>query len=372
MPKRKKHQRLPNGYGSIRYLGKSRRNPYAVHPPTDLDGNRPQAICYVDDWMKGFIVLTAYKAGTYTPGMEKDLELGSSGDLDALSRRILADYNRQMGIEPEEKKTFADVYKGFYDWKYNGKKEYSASSKNSTVTAYKNCAVLHNRIYADISYQDMQKVIDDCPLKHSSLELMVSLMKQMAKYAVAEKIINNLGDANMIKINIDDDDEHGVPFTNDELKRLWEEKDNPVVEMILIICYSGYRISAYRPMEVNTEEWYFNGGLKTPAGKGRIVPIHTAIRPLVCTRIARYGNIMGVNVGTFRRSMHKTLEKMGMEPHTPHDCRHTFSKLCEKYGVNENDRKRMMGHSFGRDITNGIYGHRTIEELREEIEKIKV
>ena len=51
MPRRPKHPRLPNGYGSIRYLGKSRKNPFAVHPPADIDGNRPPAICYVDDWM---------------------------------------------------------------------------------------------------------------------------------------------------------------------------------------------------------------------------------------------------------------------------------------------------------------------------------
>ena len=33
MAKRKKYPRLPNGYGSIRYLGKGRRNPDAVHQP---------------------------------------------------------------------------------------------------------------------------------------------------------------------------------------------------------------------------------------------------------------------------------------------------------------------------------------------------
>lgn len=38
----------------------------------------------------------------------------------------------------------------------------------------------------------------------------------------------------------------------------------------------------------------------------------------------------------------------------------------------KNDRKRMLGHSFGSDITNAVYGHRTLEELRSEIEKIKV
>ena len=58
--------------------------------------------------------------------------------------------------------------------------------------------------------------------------------------------------------------------------------------------------------------------------------------------------------------------------HTPHSCRHTFSRLCESYGVNEADRRRMLGHSFGNDVTNGVYGHRTVRELAIEIEKIKV
>lgn len=67
--------RLPAGYGSIRYLGPNRRNCYAVNPPATVDVlgrvQRPKALCYVDDWFKGFSVLTAYKAGTYKPGMEK-------------------------------------------------------------------------------------------------------------------------------------------------------------------------------------------------------------------------------------------------------------------------------------------------------------
>lgn len=32
----------------------------------------------------------------------------------------------------------------------------------------------------------------------------------------------------------------------------------------------------------------------------------------------------------------------------------------------------MLGHSFGADITNSVYGHRSIEDLRKEIEKIKI
>jgi len=45
--------------------------------------------------------------------------------------------------------------------------------------------------------------------------------------------------------------------------------------------------------------------------------------------------------------------------------------LCDEYNVNENDKKRMLGHAF-QDVTNSVYGHRDIESLRKEIEKMAV
>ncbi|EOS34215.1 hypothetical protein C808_05276, partial [Lachnospiraceae bacterium M18-1] len=148
-------------------------------------------------------------------------------------------------------------------------------------------------------------------------------------------------------------------------------KNDPVVEFLLIMCYSGYRIKAYESIEVNLEQKYFRGGVKTNAGKDRIVPIHSGIYALVKRRIKNQDAILDITPGTFRNRMYETLEQIGMQRHTPHDARHTFSMLCEKYRVNENDRKRMLGHAF-QDITNKVYGHRTVEELRKEIEKIKI
>ena len=42
-------------------------------------------------------------------------------------------------------------------------------------------------------------------------------------------------------------------------------------------------------------------------------------------------------------------------------------KSCRR---EQKHRRRMPVHSFGSDITNGIYGHRTVEERKEQIEKI--
>lgn len=379
MAKRKKYPVLPNGFGSIKRLSGNRRNPYAVHPPTtefNEDGipKTPKALCYVDDWYVGFAVLTAYKAGNYTPGMEKELQELKEQDsnLNTLAKRILSDYSKIRGTEQKEGgMTFAEVYERFYNWKFNGKKEYSNSTKTSAKVAFKNCSSLHNKVYSSISYQEMQNVLDNCTLKYASLELISSLLKQMARYARAEKIIPDTTNVELLRINIEDDDEHGIPFSDGDLKVFWEHSKNEVAEVILILCYSGYRIGELRVIHVDLKEKSFSGGMKTKTSKERIVPIHSAIFQIVKRRMNKYGCILPMSVYNFRYKMYEFLEQVSVERHTPHDCRHTFSALCEKYGVRENDRKRMLGHKFT-DITNGVYGHRTLEELQEEIEKIKV
>lgn len=380
MAKKKKYPKLPNGYGQIRYLGKKRRNPYGVYPPAKYDENgkaiSQKAICYVDSWIKAFEVLTSYKAGTYTPGDEKGLTIDNTVDPDAFIQKLLSDYNRMQGIELEEDEkgfTFQEVYKKFWDYKYETEKgkKLSKSSRYATQAGFRNCKDLHEKEFRSLRHNDLQSVIDDCPLKHASVEHIVALLKQMYDYAEIYELCDKNYAAH-IKINIEDDDKCGIPFTDKELKVLWHNISNPTVEMIIIMCYSGYRITAYKTLNVNLADRYFQGGIKSKAGKDRIVPIHSAIYPLVKRRMKRDKEILSSSTFDFRNDMYEVLASLGLEKHTPHDCRHTFSKLCEDYRVSENDRKRMLGHSFGNDVTNKVYGHRDLDALRTEIEKIKV
>lgn len=379
MPKRKKHPKLPSGWGSIRYLGNGRRNCYAVHPPATECAEKgyyikPKAICYVQDWYVGFAVLNAWRAGTYKPGDEVALAKMAVTDtaaLDGIIGRILKDAAISRP-EDRNRKTFAEVYADFCEWKFgeHAKKKLSQSTRNSMAAAYKNLSPLHNMPFEDIRLDDMQRILDQCPLAESSVELMVTLLRQMYGYAEARELCAKDYSRHLVMPD-KKGDEHGVPFTDQDLETLWLHADDKTVEMILVMCYSGFRISAYLSMEVNLEEWYFRGGIKTRSGKDRIVPVHSSIMTLVRRRMDRDGTMLGCTPATFGSRMKKALAALGIEEHTPHDCRHTFSTLCEKYGVNERDRKRMLGHSFGNDITNGIYGHRSLEDLRSEIEKIK-
>ena len=376
MAKRKKYPRLPNGWGSIRYLGKGRRNPYAVHPPTKLDEStgditeRPPALCYVDDYMVGIAVLTAYHAGTYKPGYELSVkqEISKETTLQTLSNRILSDYRKLYGVEANSP-TFAQVYERFYAEKFPQGHKYSKATERSTKAAYLNCKKLHDSVFAALKFNDLQSVIDSCPLKHASLELIVNLLHHMYQYAIMNDICEkdySIG----VKIKKADDDEKGIPFTLDELAKIYHVKENETAQMLIIMCLSGFRINEYKNLYVNLDEEYFLGGSKTRAGSNRIVPIHPFIKEMVSSRINQYGKILPCSANTFRRNMEGFLAGIGIrEHHTPHDCRHTFSYLCEKYEVNENDRKRMLGHTFS-DITNKVYGHRDLDELKKQIQKI--
>ena len=377
MARPKKYPKLPNGYGSIKKLSGKRRNNFGVYPPsTDLIAPGQyapvKAICYVDDYMKGFSVLTAWHAGTYYPGFERTLN-----DLKGTPNTLLADYSQAFRADEQTEvaasPTFKDIFAEYYHDKF--KAEYGHPGKKRSLeysisAAYTNCGALHDREFSSLVTNDLQKVVDDCPLKHASVELILTLFRQMYRYALK----NNLADkdySSFVEMSREDDDEHGVPFTESELRVLWENADNEVVEFLLIMCYSGYRISAYKSIEVNLKKKYFKGGVKTQAGRNRIVPIHSAIYGLVKRRIRRDGSIKITSANLFRKSMYEELNRLGIPKHTPHDCRHTFSMLCEKYGVNENDRKRLLGHAFD-DITNRVYGHRDLEDIRKEIEKIQI
>lgn len=358
MAKRKKRMKLPNGFGSIKYLGEGRRNPYAAFPPVTeykfKSAVTPKALGYRETWEDAYELLTAYN-------MEKKGQIKVNN-----------------GVYIDHSPTFSAMYEDFFKEKY--RKELSAGKKTSsmysTQAAFKNSSPIHNIQMNQIRYKDLQDTVNGCELKHASLELIVSLMHQMFKYALKYDIVEKDYSAALYNPK-EDDDESGEPFTMNELELLWKNKTDDVVEMLLIMCYSGYRIAAYTDMEVNLEEKYFFGGVKNKYSRKRTVPIHPGIYNFVCNR-PKGKNLLGCTTAEFRNRMYEKLEELGIptttdgKKHTPHDCRHTFSMLCEKYRVSDNDRKRMMGHSFGNDITNATYGHRTLEDLRAEIEKIKI
>lgn len=344
--RRYKRMRFPNGFGSIRQLSGNRRKAFAVYPAvTDYKDNgtavMPKAIGYYETYEGALAALNEYNRGNSTL------------------------YVSTM--------TFAEVYEAFYKEKFtDSKKKLSISSQRAVESAYNNCTALHDKVYADLRKADFQSVIDKCTLKHASLELIRHLYRSMAKYALENDIVKK-DYTEFVTINIPDDDEVGEPFSQKEIDLLWKNSSDKDVQTILIMIYSGFRIKAYASLEINVTEGYFKGGVKTKASKDRLVPIHSLIKSFVSEE-----KIISETSDNYRnKRFTPTLERLGIlyaengKKHTPHDTRHTFSWLCDIYGVDQLSKHLLMGHTITGDVETKVYSHRSFENLKSEIEKIK-
>lgn len=345
---KRKSLRLPPGYGSVTKLSGNRRRPYMVKVNSTRDER----------------------------GYPKFDILGYYEDR-AAALQALAEYNRNPYDINASKATFKEVYELWFNQKYNvNKKKLSKSSIYCTRGAFKKCAPLHDMVYADIRTIHMQAIIDDFSLSHAYMEHIKNLFNQMGKYALEYDIIQK-DYSQFVKINKEDDDVEGVPFSKEELEKLWANKDKPYVDTVLIYIYSGWRVSELLEMpleDIDLENRTFTGGKKTRASKNRTVPIHSKIYDMV-EKWYTEGNKTLFSKKRMSKSKYYQLFRSAMEScgitekHTPHDCRHTFATLLDNAKANKVAIKRLLGHTTN-DITDQVYTHKDIEDLREEIEKI--
>jgi len=353
---RGKPMRNPNGYGSVVTLSGKRRKKYEVRVNTRMDErNYPT-----------FDVLGRFEDR-------------------ATAMMALAEYNKSPYDINSSKLTFSEVYEMWFDWKYlKSNKKYSDSTIRCSKGAYDKCKVLHKMKINDITSDDMQNIIDDYSLSHAYMEHIKNLFRQVFKYAMKYNIVKK-DYSEYIEITKEEDDECGVPFTKEDIATLWKNVDKiPYCDTVLILIYTGWRITEFMELEtsnIDMENCTMTGGIKTDAGKKRIVPIHSGIKDI----FMRYYNESNkfylksdfkenyhMSKPTYYGIFKNVLKECGiMDKHTPHDCRHTFTSLLDTAGANDVCIDRLVGHA-SKTLTKRTYTHKDIEELREAVELIKI
>lgn len=341
--------KLPNGYGGISKLSGKRRNPYRVRITRG----------WTDDGKQLYDVLGYYHT------REQALT-------------ALANYNANPYDIAVDNITFSEVYK---KWSEEHFQNIVPSAQRTWKSAYNYCKPLYNMRFKDIRVEHLEGAIKDADVGQNTKQRMKSMFNLMYKWALKHEICDKdyaqlcdsvkKGNPQIIRI----------PFTYDEINTLWDNLDFPFVDMILISLYSGWRpqeLALIKTENVNLENMTIQGGLKTDAGKNRVVPIHSAIQTLVK---ARYNpnneylfydkNLDNYPVNTYERyygRFQKVMTKLNMK-HMPHDTRHTFISEGKNKNMNEYILKLIVGHAI-QDVTEKVYTHRQIEELTYEIEKI--
>ncbi len=332
--------KLPNNYGSISKLSGPRRRPYIVRK--SVAGGKPMILGYVATREEGLALLAQYNANPW-------------------------DVNR-AGITLEELHKL---------WLEKRASKLSASNRSSLSAAYKHCKALAGMQYRDIKAHHMQDCIDNCGHGASTQNAIKNIWTHLDKFALELDIINRQYSGLLTTAAAPPTSR--TPFTPEEVSRLWEHQAEPWVDSILIFLYSGWRISellALTPEDIDLEAGTMKGGTKTEAGKNRVVPIHSKIRPLIEARLAEAGPRLlcyqgkRVPISTYRLFWRDIMKRLGMK-HVPHECRHTFETRLDAAGGNRRCIDLLMGHA-SKDVGNRVYNHKTLSELQSTIELFSI
>lgn len=266
-------------------------------------------------------------------------------------------------------KTFLDLYDEWSKIHIN---------KIKTFTPYKaaisHCESIYNVKLPDIRLHHLLTIYEK-DLPPSTREKIRQLFVLMFDYAVKRAYV-----ATNIARNITKDQKYVVEkphitFDDEELSKMWRNRDLPFCDVILIGCYSGWRPRELMELEtknVNITEWTFTGGMKTAAGRGRVVPIHDMIKPIVEKWYDKNEEYLfhGYGYDHLYSHMAAICDSLHLDSrHRPHDIRKTFVTRCKKYNVDEFAIKKMVGHSTG-DLTEDVYTDRDIDWLRIELNKM--
>lgn len=360
-PSRRKHARLPNGFGQItKITSKNLSRPY-------------RAMVTVDKTVEGKPVCALLKPVAYFKTYNEAYE-------------ALLEYNSKrgvyFGIIP-----FKNVYEEWYD-KTSPKR--SRVWCRTTDNCYRYCKNIHDSDIGTISIKDIKDAMSNIGAYHMR-ECLRDMINSVFKYALNQQYISKnpfLGIS--IDIGMDKPDtQHHKSFTDEEMKALWAHTDDKYVRIILIGCYSGWRPSELLNLklgDVNISNETMRGGMKTDAGKNRIVPIHSAIYQFVCdfyVYASKCGSeylfssdaaphLTKIPTTTYRRRFLDVMTEYGLDiTHSPHDCRKQFITMGKKYDMDEYAIKRIVGHAIT-DITENVYTDRDISWLKSQIEKIIV
>lgn len=182
-----------------------------------------------------------------------------------------------------------------------------------------------------------------------------------------------------------------LAFSDEEMEILWKNINMPDIDTVLIQCYMGWRPQELGLIEISNvhlNENYIQGGIKTKAGKDRLVPIHPKVRHLIEAKLKqaeeydstklilsadrhKQNKFVPLSYDKYFKRFREIIKELGLNPeHKPHDPRKQFITMAKKYKVDEYAIKRIVGHKI-RDITEAVYTERDPQWLYDEVCKIK-
>lgn len=289
--------------------------------------------------------------------------------------------------------TFKQVYDGFEKLYIPTKEERNKMRKEhikikgklgfsnsmGLMAANKKFEKLWNERYSSLRKSDFQNIINKTSGGKTKLADMKNLICKMDLYALEEDIITK-GYGNLLTVEADKTEIEKIPFTYDEINKIWEFNGELIADILLILLYTGMRIEELLIMQnckIKLESNYMVGGLKTENGIDRIIPIHPTIKPIVLRYYDKNKKYLFTTktgerlfYNKYRKMFIEFMNKLGFN-HTTHETRHTveteFNRLSNTTTVNKKCVDLIIGHVNG-NTGDRVYTKKAIEELLATIE----
>lgn len=343
--------RNANGFGSVYYLGKRRRKPYAVRITT------------------GWEIIE---------GKEKQIrKILGYFETKKEAQKFLFDYNDNKYNINYLNYTFKDIYNKMLE----SKKDISKTTLNSYKMALNILEPIHDRKFTEIKLNEFQKIINSSDKEFHTLRKVKSLVSIIYDFSIKNEMYNGNNISEHLDIGKSTTEEKSI-FTDDEIKTLWENKNKDICKIILILIYSGLRISELLDLkkeDVHIEERYLDiKDSKTRAGI-RKVPIALKTLDIIKEFYNNNEEYLVVNrlgrqfkYSNFKREyFDRTIEDFGFnEDLSIHSTRHTTISLLVKNNANSTHIKKIVGHQGQEELYERIYNHSNMQELINTIDLI--
>lgn len=331
----------PNGYGCVKHLSGSRRNPFAF---------------VVTDHGKQVV------KGYFPTKM------------DALAYQV--EYWNTHGCTRLSEITLEGLYA---EWLPAHRPYVAESTVRSYQSAYGHLHPLYGMPIKEIKYKHMQATLDAMGgLSYASKKKVRNLLSLLWAYArQMDYTANDYTGLLRIGKNRPVNPHHAI--SRRKVNALWRMVDVPGADIILILIYTGMRNGELRALlksDVNRRQKYIRIRKSKTAAGVRIIPIHGRIWPLIekrlrCSGVHLFCDANGrlYTYSRLARLFVRIMKLVHGEKHKLHDTRHTCATWLDDAEVNDNAKKMILGHARG-DVTNGVYTHKTLRQLRKAIEKI--
>lgn len=343
-PQRRRSARRGNGSGSVYKRADLKARPWVAVTPAewDEDGNR-----------------TTHVIGYYATAQE------ATDALESYRRNPTAKLNM----------TVREVYE---EWSAIAYQEISKQTQDNYTAAWKKLTALSNIKFRELRTAQMQAQIDRISnMSMSTLSKVKALLTQICDYAVQNDIVSK-NYAAFIRLPKKEKTRKDC-FTDLEVKQIEKSAGAiPYADVILMMCYTGFRVSEFLSLTIhsyNPQERTLTGGMKTDAGKDRIVPVHPKIQAFLAAWMNKGGDTIickedgsRMTADYFRRQCYyPALDLIGVRRLSPHATRHTFATRLSAAGVRTEDIQELCGHE-DYSMTANVYVHQNVEELRQSIE----